>query len=255
MCGWRHGETRTAPRCGTCSWPTTSGTRPRSVQDEGAVQLRPRRPARPGRDPAAGRVAVPAAGPGRRPGRDRAGSAGLALPESRPLGRHLVLDALWRRLGIDRSWPRLLTGRTPRPRAERVLFALVANRALAPSSKLAAAGWVSRRRAHRRPGRRARRRLLPGDGLAARDRSRRWSEEVYCRSPTCSTSKSTCCSSTPPPPTSRLDEADEPVCRATSTAAPPPGRRRRRPTRQAGQARVPDLRQVARTTATTCPRS
>jgi hypothetical protein len=37
----------------------------------------------------------------------------------------------------------LLTGRRLDPGAERVLFALVANRALAPSSKLAAARWVS----------------------------------------------------------------------------------------------------------------
>src|SRR5438034_2974345 len=37
----------------------------------------------------------------------------------------------------------LLTGRRLDAAAERVLFALVANRALAPSSKLAAAGWVN----------------------------------------------------------------------------------------------------------------
>jgi hypothetical protein len=38
---------------------------------------------------------------------------------------------------------RLLAGRRLDPVAERVLFALVANQALAPSSKLAAAGWAS----------------------------------------------------------------------------------------------------------------
>jgi hypothetical protein len=38
---------------------------------------------------------------------------------------------------------RLLAGRRLDPSAEQVLFALVANRALAPSSKLAAAGWAS----------------------------------------------------------------------------------------------------------------
>jgi hypothetical protein len=54
-----------------------------------------------------------------------------------------VLDALWHRLGIDATLDRLLKGRRLDPRAERVLFALVANRALAPSSKLAAARWVS----------------------------------------------------------------------------------------------------------------
>ncbi|GAY07924.1 mobile element protein [Pseudonocardia sp. N23] len=73
------------------------------------------------------------------------GAAGLAFTSSRPVGGTLVLDALWRRLGIDTVMTRLLTGRKRDPRTERVLFALVANRALAPGSKLAAAGWVNRR--------------------------------------------------------------------------------------------------------------
>jgi len=73
------------------------------------------------------------------------GPAELAFTSSRPVGGTLVLDALWRRLGIDTVMTRLLTGRKRDPRTERVLFALVANRALAPGSKLAAAGWVNRR--------------------------------------------------------------------------------------------------------------
>ena len=73
------------------------------------------------------------------------GTAELAFTSSRPVGGTLVLDALWRRLGIDTVMTRLLTGRKRDPRTERVLFALVANRALAPGSKLAAAGWVNRR--------------------------------------------------------------------------------------------------------------
>src|SRR3954462_7459130 len=72
-------------------------------------------------------------------------SQGLAFTSSRPVGGTLVLDALWRRLGIDTVMARLLEGRKRDPRTERVLFALVANRALAPGSKLAAAGWVNRR--------------------------------------------------------------------------------------------------------------
>jgi hypothetical protein len=48
---------------------------------------------------------------------------------SRPVGGTLVLDALWRRLGIDTVMSRLLTGRKRDPRTERVLSALVANRA------------------------------------------------------------------------------------------------------------------------------
>ncbi len=73
------------------------------------------------------------------------GPAGLAFTSSRPVGGTLVLDALWRRPGIDTVMARLLAGRKRDPRTERVLFALVANRALAPDSKLAAAGWVNRR--------------------------------------------------------------------------------------------------------------
>jgi hypothetical protein len=68
---------------------------------------------------------------------------GLAFIESRPLGGVWVLDGLWRRLGIDQTMRRLLKGRRLGTSAERVLFALVANRVLAPSSKLAAAGWVN----------------------------------------------------------------------------------------------------------------
>jgi hypothetical protein len=54
-----------------------------------------------------------------------------------------VLDALWERLGIGPALRALLKGRRQDPVAERVLFALTANRALAPSSKLAASRWVS----------------------------------------------------------------------------------------------------------------
>jgi hypothetical protein len=68
---------------------------------------------------------------------------GLAFIESRPLGGVWVLDGLWRRLGIDQTMRRLLNRRRLDASAERVLFALVANRALSPSSKLAAAGWVN----------------------------------------------------------------------------------------------------------------
>jgi hypothetical protein len=71
------------------------------------------------------------------------GLPGLAFTESRPLGGAYVLEALWARLGITNTMTALL-GQTRRDAVtERVLFALVANRALAPSSKLAAAGWVN----------------------------------------------------------------------------------------------------------------
>jgi hypothetical protein len=67
----------------------------------------------------------------------------LEFTESRPLGGTRVLDALWARLGIGATLRRLLAGRRLDPSVERALFALVANRALAPPSKLAAARWVS----------------------------------------------------------------------------------------------------------------
>jgi hypothetical protein len=78
------------------------------------------------------------------PGKARAVAAeGLEFTESRPLGGTWVLDALWQRLGIGPAMRELLKGRRLDASAERVLFALTANRALAPSSKLAAARWAS----------------------------------------------------------------------------------------------------------------
>ena len=71
-------------------------------------------------------------------------TTGLQFVSSRAFGGAWMLDALWRRLGIDTVMTRLLAGTRRDPATERVLFALVANRALAPSSKLAAAGWVDR---------------------------------------------------------------------------------------------------------------
>jgi hypothetical protein len=71
-------------------------------------------------------------------------TSGLQFVSSRAFGGAWVLDALWRRLGIDKVLTRLLAGTRRDPATERVLFALVANRALAASSKLAAAGWVDR---------------------------------------------------------------------------------------------------------------
>jgi Transposase DDE domain len=77
------------------------------------------------------------------PGKARAIAAeGLEFAESRPLGGTWVLGALWERLGIGPAMRELLKGRRLDPSAERVLFALVANRALAPSSKLAASRWA-----------------------------------------------------------------------------------------------------------------
>jgi len=70
---------------------------------------------------------------------------GLSYSGSVAYGGPWLLDQLWQRLGIGAILAARL-GKTRRDAAaERVLFALVANRALDPSSKLAAAHWVGRK--------------------------------------------------------------------------------------------------------------
>jgi len=76
---------------------------------------------------------------------EAAAASELRFVESRPMGGALMLDGLWRRLGIDTVMAGLLEGRRLDGAAERVLFALVANRALEPLSKLAATAWVGER--------------------------------------------------------------------------------------------------------------
>ena len=71
--------------------------------------------------------------------------------ESRPLGGAYVLDALWRALGIGETVTRLLAQRRRDRRAERALFALVANRALCSVLQAGRVG-VGRRRTPRSPG-------------------------------------------------------------------------------------------------------
>ena len=58
----------------------------------------------------------------------------------------LDVDRLWDRLGIGAAIRRVATRRRlDGPAVERVIFALVAQRALEPGSKLAATGWVAER--------------------------------------------------------------------------------------------------------------
>jgi hypothetical protein len=66
----------------------------------------------------------------------------LPVTASRPAGGTHALDRLWRRPGLDKAVRNTLARRRLNPDTERVLFALAANRALAASSKLAAAEWV-----------------------------------------------------------------------------------------------------------------
>jgi hypothetical protein len=82
---------------------------------------------------------------------DGDGAAGVLAGEpgefevisSRPAGGAWLLDGLWKTLGIDKALAKVLGARRFSTDVERVLFALVANRAIAPTSKLAAAEWAS----------------------------------------------------------------------------------------------------------------
>jgi transposase len=73
---------------------------------------------------------------------EMAGDA-LTVVESRPAGTAWLLDGLWRQLGVDTALAKVLGGRRFSTDVERVLFALVASRAIDPMSKLATAEWAS----------------------------------------------------------------------------------------------------------------
>ena len=83
---------------------------------------------------------------GRLLGHEPAGaSPELAYAGSVAFGGTYLLDQLWQRLGIGQVMTAMLGGTRRDAGTERVLFALVANRALDPSSKLAAAHWAGRK--------------------------------------------------------------------------------------------------------------
>jgi transposase len=69
---------------------------------------------------------------------------GLMVAESRPVGAVRLLDGLWRALDVDAALRKVLGPRRFSTDIERVLFALVANRAIEPMSKLSAAEWAVR---------------------------------------------------------------------------------------------------------------
>ncbi len=85
-----------------------------------------------------GALAPLAAGAG-----EGAGEGELVVQSSRALGGAWLLDALWRRLGVDEALARVLGPRRFTTDVERVLFAMVANRALDPCSKLACSEWAT----------------------------------------------------------------------------------------------------------------
>ena len=72
--------------------------------------------------------------------------AEVEIVDSRPLGGAWTLDQLWERLGIGAAVRGVAAGRRLDGEAvERIVFALVAQRALKPGSKLAATDWVAKR--------------------------------------------------------------------------------------------------------------
>lgn len=61
---------------------------------------------------------------------------------SRQLGGSWLLDQMWKRLEVDKALLKLLQDRKYETPIERLIFAMVANRALMPSSKLHMEHWV-----------------------------------------------------------------------------------------------------------------
>jgi Transposase DDE domain len=67
----------------------------------------------------------------------------LQVASSRTQGAVWLLEGLWQQLGVADALRGVLGGRRFTTAVERVLFALVANRAVEPMSKLSAAEWAS----------------------------------------------------------------------------------------------------------------
>jgi hypothetical protein len=72
-----------------------------------------------------------------------AGAAPLEVVDARTLGSIWLLDQRWQRLEVGAAVRTATDARRFTTNMERVLFALVANRAVAPMSKLSAAEWAS----------------------------------------------------------------------------------------------------------------
>lgn len=70
---------------------------------------------------------------------------GVAVTQSWDFGGPYLLDALWRQLELDHFFIEALRERAFERPVERALFTLVAQRALAPASKLAATRWAGGR--------------------------------------------------------------------------------------------------------------
>jgi transposase len=69
--------------------------------------------------------------------------AEISMLGSKPLGGTWLLSGLWDQLGMRKVVDALFRGREHETEIERLLFAMVANRALSPSSKLGMEEWVA----------------------------------------------------------------------------------------------------------------
>ena len=76
------------------------------------------------------------------PGHDASAVQGVELTGTWAFGGPHLLDGLWRELELDGFFREALTDREFEAPVERAVFALVAQRALAPDSKLACARWA-----------------------------------------------------------------------------------------------------------------
>jgi hypothetical protein len=71
--------------------------------------------------------------------------SGVEIASTWDLGGTSLLDGIWRELGLDRFFAKALAERSFGRPVERALFSLVAQRALAPGSKLAGSRWAGGR--------------------------------------------------------------------------------------------------------------
>lgn len=67
---------------------------------------------------------------------------GLSVESSRPIGTAWLLDGLWAQLDIAAALTKHIDGRRFRTDIERIVFAMVAGRAIEPDSKRATAEWA-----------------------------------------------------------------------------------------------------------------
>lgn len=71
------------------------------------------------------------------------GSDDLKFTSSRAAGGAHLLRGLWKKLNIDQCLEKMLSGRSFEAPVKEAIFAMVANRALSPSSKLAIEQWAA----------------------------------------------------------------------------------------------------------------